>query len=437
MKKIRIISITLIVLVIVTAVPCWATANETTMSLNSSDIVDAKSVPEILPYESVIMAGHVKRLYSEEDSLHSIVFQNSDNTQTLYLFNEEVKFINDNGDVVDKSNRLYSDMEGAYANYYNDIKVKYPSNIKKGVKLEYDDLSFAIRPVYNTKTSSSVELQKGMDSVVYSNVFNENTCIQYKQTFSGYKEEIILNDRTGQSIYEFELDINGYEVVQSDGDTVVIKDEEVVGRFGSIIAFDANNRYTVGELMVETISMGRQYRLSVILPEEYLADPETVYPVVIDPSFDIVSSSDTKVIEDATIFTNHNSNFGSWFTLFVGNFNAYYPGASEQRGIARTLLRFSGLNSSTLFNRYYNSGRVTSIKYNFCSVHAVATNTIRAFRMTSDWEETTAVYSPSLWSAWSSTPSDGYVTISAHENSTPYPRHTIEIKNIIDYVEHN
>lgn len=48
--------------------------------------------------------GYVARLNSEEQSLSEVVLEKDDGTRALYLFSENVKYIDENGDVADKSN---------------------------------------------------------------------------------------------------------------------------------------------------------------------------------------------------------------------------------------------------------------------------------------------------------------------------------------------
>ncbi len=53
--------------------------------------------PEAVSAQSIERNGHVNRLRAQEESLNEIIFQNRDGTKTLYMFSENVKYIDDNG----------------------------------------------------------------------------------------------------------------------------------------------------------------------------------------------------------------------------------------------------------------------------------------------------------------------------------------------------
>jgi hypothetical protein len=101
--------------------------------------------PEAIEKGLVVENGHVARLYKKESDLRTVIFANKDGTETAYIFDEPVKYIDENGKIVDKSNRLYSVYadEYAYVNKDNDIRTYFPKTLdeKSGIKLEYGDIS--------------------------------------------------------------------------------------------------------------------------------------------------------------------------------------------------------------------------------------------------------------------------------------------------------
>ena len=63
-----------------------------------------QNLPDAIDSETVIKDGYVARLNSEEQTLSEVVLEKDDGTRALYLFSENVKYIDENGDVADKSN---------------------------------------------------------------------------------------------------------------------------------------------------------------------------------------------------------------------------------------------------------------------------------------------------------------------------------------------
>lgn len=63
-----------------------------------------QNLPDVIDAEKAIEDGYVARLNSEERSPSEVVLEKDDGTRALYLFSENVKYIDENGDVADKSN---------------------------------------------------------------------------------------------------------------------------------------------------------------------------------------------------------------------------------------------------------------------------------------------------------------------------------------------
>ena len=63
-----------------------------------------QNLPDVIDAEKAVEDGYVARLNSEEQSPSKVVLEKDDGTRALYLFSENVKYIDENGDVADKSN---------------------------------------------------------------------------------------------------------------------------------------------------------------------------------------------------------------------------------------------------------------------------------------------------------------------------------------------
>lgn len=458
MKKIRIISLIISVTLIFCIVPVNAFSAETSVSTNVSSsltaALDKNSVPEMIPYEVALASGHVSREYAQEDALNSVVFKNSDETNTMYLFDEDVKYIDSDGVVKDKSNVLYRNFDGSYENVNNDIRVNYPANISSGVVLSYNGITMTMVPE-NAATSvgSSIDadntvelLTNYADSVCYDEVFGEKTSLKYTQTYSGFKEDIIFEENPQSNVYSFIVMTKGIELRNESGIINAYYNDTLFGKFGQIIIYDSYYNFALGDVTLDTISVGKCYRINIIAPREYLDSEGIVYPVTVDPSFTVTTSSSNKTIEDATIFSNYKENFGEWISLFVGNYNAWYPTSSQQRGTARTLMKFPGLFSNTTFQNYFKIGKISSVKLNFADMDCGSgPNTLKAYRVTNNWDESSIFYDSgdtesingSIWTAYTTSTSGGSVTINPQTATVPYPRYQIDITSIVSYYMNN
>ena len=80
-------------------------------------MLSINDIPEVISAECIAENKHVNRLYSEEKDLNTIVFQNRDGGKTIYLFNEPIKYIDNQGNI--KDNIIYdpqfSNRDGGYS----------------------------------------------------------------------------------------------------------------------------------------------------------------------------------------------------------------------------------------------------------------------------------------------------------------------------------
>lgn len=161
-------------LMVASPVPVTAEARDTPKSVVEKSISDGLMVEEIIP-EAIDISeakekSHINRLLEKEDSLETIVFANADGSETTYIFDEPVKYVDESGEVKDKSNKLYRNVEAnkldtnkkqkdisnyAYVNAENDIKTYFPKNLsgKDSIKLEAQNRDILMRPSSDVASS--------------------------------------------------------------------------------------------------------------------------------------------------------------------------------------------------------------------------------------------------------------------------------------------
>ncbi|MGN0698596.1 MAG: hypothetical protein ACI4JV_07605 [Ruminiclostridium sp.] len=91
-----------------------------------------QNLPDVIDAETVIADGYVARLNSEEQSLSEVVLEKDDGTRALYLFSENVKYIDENGEVADKSNNAVRKGR-AFVNEGNDAEIILPATLTAGI----------------------------------------------------------------------------------------------------------------------------------------------------------------------------------------------------------------------------------------------------------------------------------------------------------------
>ena len=175
-------------------------------------ILSEDEVSKYIDYEMALKAKHVERLHNEE-TLSTIVYRNADNTKTVYFYNEDIKFVNSNGVVVEKDLEL-SLKDGGYATKQNNVALNLPGELSDGVSVSYDGNSVTLIPVNNSVQSKQTALtgiisgkngilKSNKNAVEYKSVFSDKINLTYTPTMNGVKEEIVLDSYTGVNNWSF------------------------------------------------------------------------------------------------------------------------------------------------------------------------------------------------------------------------------------------
>ena len=210
---------------------------------------------------------------------------------------------------------------------------------------------------------------------------NDITSFVYELTYAGFKEDIVVEEYTGQTEYEFTLFTNGLTLCEEYGSYYLADAEgNVEATIGDIIVFTADERNnTMGSMTCETVRANQEYVLTIHLDAEYLADEDTVYPIRIDPTIEInYDNNGAGAIEDVTI--NQNSTFsGTSGSLYVGR----HPAGS----LSRVLMRFPNLSLNGIAADQITAATV-ELRDLMCQGDEDITVECRIYNKTSpDWSE--------------------------------------------------
>lgn len=303
-----------------------------------------QNLPDVIDAETAIADGYVARLNSEEQSLSEVVLEKDDGTRALYLFSENVKYIDENGDVADKSNNAVRKGR-AFVNEGNDVEIILPATLTAGIAVHSDELNITMKPLTDSiGRSLSTAVQTEEDTVLYSDVFDSSTDIEYTYTYSGVKENIILESYNGKNSFDYEVTTGGLTLYEDKG-TLLLADEngEVKATLGEVIVFSADNKNnTFGKYTIKELEKNSRYKVTVSVDREYLTDLKTKYPVKIDPNLNTIDYN--IVVEDMQVFKGKDGKGTS-------ETSAGYSGVSRvgwtDWGACRTLVKLSNFSFAT------------------------------------------------------------------------------------------
>lgn len=313
--------------------------------------LDADTVPEIVGYESAVAKTHIQRLYEEEgDNLNKVIFLNADGSRTAYYYDHPVKYIDEKGKIKDITlNITEADATGQFETAANSSVTTFSKNVSDGIGLRGNGTSVSLvphLPTFATKSATAAKAvanatARKIDDKTVAYTYDDKTTLEYSLTYTGFKEDIVVSEYTGQTRYDFTLYTNGSKLMEKEGSFYLVDTTgSVKAQLGDIIIFTADDKNnTMGDMVAKTVVENQEYLLTILIDPEFLSDEKTAYPIRIDPTVEITyEDNGNGAIDDVTINSNGGSD-GTAYSLSVGLRSNY--------GIARTLMNFPILERDT------------------------------------------------------------------------------------------
>ena len=278
------------------------------------------------------------------ESLYTKTIDNGDGTKTLEVYGTPVKYRTEDGSVNDISLKPVAKGKGFTTGDHR-LSISFPEKADSGISLDTGKYVITVTPVTENGTAvkTASAYLSDSDAIVYR--CDPKTSYEYNITYSGYKENIVVSEYTGQTDFLFRLETDGLKLSASSegshGSNLVLSNDEgkVVANIGDIIVFTSDNRNnTLGSIWFETVNEGEEYIIRINVPEAYLSDPATHYPIYIDPTLSVEEEEVTVgTIEDITVNQNASADSPSHVTLYAGK-------GSNTYGAMRAVMRFPELD---------------------------------------------------------------------------------------------
>ena len=297
---------------------------------------DVQKAPDIITAAEIAQNGYIGRVKSHEKNLYTLVFRNSDGTNTKKIYSHPVKYVDDTGVVRDISLEIGQNKDGSYSTASHEIITTFEKNPLNGITLDYEDVSIKMVPALTGNKVPAAVRSSDNKKITYS--LDSNTSYVYELTYTGYKEDIVVKKYTGQTEYMFKLYTNGLTLTKINETYCLFDSEgEVKATIGDVIIFTADERNnTFGSMTYQTVRQNQEYNITIHVDADYLRDTKTVYPIRIDPTIEIrYSNNGAGAIEDVTLNSSAGSD-GSSTSLLIGKRNTY--------GISRVLLKVPALS---------------------------------------------------------------------------------------------
>ncbi len=393
--------------------------------------LDEATVPEIVGYNEAVASNHVERLYEDEgNDLNKVVFLNADGSKTAYLYDYPVKYIADNGKIKDITLKIEEAENSSFRTADNSTVTTFSANAQNGITLSGNGTSVVLVPqMPKTEVTSAADTNKVISArkvndktVAYT--YDAKTSIEYSLTYTGFKEDIVVSEYTGQTEYDFTLYTNGLELVCIDGSYYLVdSNDNIKATLGDIIIFTADERNnTFGAMRSRTVRENEEYIITIVIDPEFLADENTVYPIRIDPTVEITyDGNGSSAISDVTINSLEGSS-GTSGSIMVGKRQTY--------GISRVLMKFPGLDFDDLGSNISITDATVEIRDILCETESMD---VSCYIFTgNEWNESTVSWANVNANSYSDLLSSKSVSYANGKSLSPAHRYKF---NITDAVE--
>ena len=314
--------------------------------------ISADNVPDAVGFESAKSKNHVARAFEKEkDELNSLVFLNEDGTYTKYLYDYPVKFVDESGSIKDTSLDIVAEANGSYKRKQGGTSASFSKKVADGIKLSGDGASISLYPKIPTQVRQpvvtgeigklplksllySAENINSLDKKTVSYYYNDSTSLEYSLTYTGFKEDIVVSEYTGQTEYVFTLKTGGLTLTEDNGNFYLTdKNGNTKATLGQIIIFTADERNnTFGSMSAVAVKENEEYTVTIHVDAEYLKDEKTVYPIRIDPTIELTENG-TSLVEDVVVNSNDTVSHRTTEALRVGK--------NEDGTYSRILIKFN------------------------------------------------------------------------------------------------
>lgn len=259
-------------------------------------LYDLDIMPEVMK-GNISLNDVEKRTDNTSAMMNVVSYQMKNGQQQMQVFPIDVKYVDADGITRDKSNKLYAVKSNVYSfeTKDNDILSRFALNVSDGIITTYGKHMVKLYPL----TSMHSEALLIDNSITYIDAFERGVSLQYQPTFTGYKENIIINNQTATTEYRFAIQTNGLSLRNINGKYSLLDNGLIVAELGAVEIYDSSGKFILGSMKSSEITEDELYIITVCVPKDFLMAEDTQYPVIVDPTlvfpanslnFDIVAS---------------------------------------------------------------------------------------------------------------------------------------------------
>lgn len=343
-KKIFSLTVALVIIVNICNLQlfyCYSVDSAISQLDKVAKIISEDELPVSIDYDMALKKGHIERLKDIEPDLNSVIYKNTDGSNSLYYFKYPVKYYDSEGKICDKLSVIEEDENTKdFVPKSSNIQTTFSRNIENGVILKFKEIEVEMIPMFVETDDSYGKLSSNAKQIMYN--CGDSVSLDYSLTNQGFKENIVLEKYNNKEQFDFKINTHGMKLMSNSEGKVYFSDKSngIVAYIGDIIVYDNENHITIGDITFNEVSDCNEYILSIKVDPNYLTSEDTVYPVCIDPTIEINY--------DNSMIWNINERLGIEYATFSSDNTTNYNGVMQvgktsSSTISRGLMRFPGL----------------------------------------------------------------------------------------------
>lgn len=406
--------------------------------------IDETASANTLPSKAYSLSASEPSKILDTDELNSIRMEDEKGNGIAKVFGVPVRYKNSKGETrfIDTSmseENWLSALTGGYEyrNTANDISIRFSKKPDKGIRLD-NNFTMAVYNPEKRKLPKGylAQTDDGSGRMVYPEAFGEHTYVEYINTYTGVKENTVLEKNVGKNRFDFVFESNKHiPVLSEDRKTIQIvhmdNPEEVIYSFASLYVYDS---YKIPESQLEEVEKKpskepmmygpaadgsniqeesaaleneqpnaqrhfsedgyyevtklnkKKYRITAVVSEEFLKNPDTVYPVTIDPSFGANNSN----AQDSYVWQNNGGKVTDYGSL------DYIRFGRRSGGDMIGYFRFSQLPSLPANINITDA----TLKFNFRPGQTTGANGICYIVTSKQWDEGSLTWNNQPFGSW-------------------------------------
>lgn len=368
--------------VVMILVACLSVASSANVpySGGQSEVLSQADVPLPLEYDTLAERGHIRRLRSEEHDLDTAVFLNEDNTRTLYMFSEPIKYADQSGNIRDKT-AAFSDCRGGYEVTGNEYSLFVGNDPAQGGRFAYNGHSLSLAPSSASKSIGYAE--RDGEYIVYR-ASDMSFELRLRPLLNGVEYTVTTNDANTDCKLLLRTDEAFSVSERADGTATLDFGEDAAFKLGRGYMRGQNGNVYETDALQRSLSAGG-ISLSVDSRKASAADIRTLSGGTLSASGTILINHHS-AIKDAVVYSGKPSScFGAYYYNSIGYLNSEY-------GVGELHVSFPGIASNTTLMSL-NPNDVLSAKFRIYTASGGLTANIRSELYYGAVNESTLKYS--------------------------------------------